>query len=102
MAANMWRIEGYNGEKLAMSDTLSVAAFSEEEIVILLQRLASKHLADHEIISASRRKNSVGYSSALEQRIDRSNVTTIMVGSDPHFVARLTEFGENKANAHRT
>ena len=102
VAAQVWRIEGYNGDRLVMSETLSFAAFSEKEIVTLLQRLASKHLADHEIISASHRKNSVGYGSALEPKIDRSGTTTIMVGADPHFAARLTQSGENKANAARS
>ena len=38
VAAQVWRIEGYNGDRLVMSETLSFAAFSEKEIVTLLQR----------------------------------------------------------------
>jgi hypothetical protein len=59
---------------------LGYESFTETEIIALLQRLASKYLTDHEIISASRRKGDVGYSSELEPTIDRSGQFEYFVG----------------------
>ena len=44
MATRRWRINGYDGLKPLMQDTLGFNAFSEEGMIALLQRLVCKHL----------------------------------------------------------
>ena len=64
-------------------------AFSEEEMIALLQRLVCKHLEIHEIINASLKEHSAGYGPELKPNIDRSGKLTISVGTNPHYVATI-------------
>ena len=60
-----WKIEIYEGDKQVLGDTTGAHGFSKDQMIALLQRLASRDLPEHEIINASRVPNSVGYSNAL-------------------------------------
>ena len=92
MGPKRWRIQGFDGDKLLIQETMGYESFTEAEIIALLERLASKYLTEHEIISASRRKGDVGYSCLLEHTIDRSGQLNISVGSNPHFVASVFDY----------
>jgi hypothetical protein len=92
MGSKRWRVQGFDSDKVVLQETIGYESSTEAEIIALLQRLASKHLADHEIINASRRKGDVGYSSELEPTIDRSSQLNISVGSNPHFVASVFDY----------
>ena len=78
-----WRIEGYDGDRKFLQNTIGYDGVRESDIVAMLQRLTSKHLSDAEVIDASLPKGMVGHSSSLEPQIDRSGRLTIMVGSNP-------------------
>jgi hypothetical protein len=71
---------------------------SAEEIATMLQRLASRHLTDSEIVAASLRRKSKGYSSLLDPRIDKAaeKGVTVTVGSDPYYVAIQERQGSHK------
>jgi hypothetical protein len=71
MGAKRWRIQGFDSSKLLIQETIDYEAFTEAEIIALLQRLAAKSLSEHEILNASRRKGDVGYLPFLEPRVDR-------------------------------
>ena len=92
MGRERWRIEGFDSHKLLIQETMGYESLTEAEIIALLQRLASKYLTEHEIISASRRKGDVGYASFLEPTIDRSGQLNISVGCNPHFVASVFDY----------
>jgi hypothetical protein len=97
-ARRFWRIEGYDRARRVFEKTLAFGALSEPQMVVLLQRLASRHLGDNEIIASSLRRNVSGCASHLEHRVG-SRATgekryTISVGLDPHYVASVWQNDE--------
>ena len=58
----VWRIEGSDGFRADLPGSLNPKAVSR-----VLQRLVCHHLSNDEIVNASRRKGSRGYSSLLER-----------------------------------
>ena len=40
-----WKIAGYDGEKQTFEKILPAGSLSESQVILLLQRLAAKHLA---------------------------------------------------------
>ncbi len=61
-----WRVDGYDSTRLMFEKVLPLGYLSEGEMISLLQRLASKHLDEAEIVAASLRRNSKGYAPLLE------------------------------------
>ena len=78
--AAVWRIEGSDGFIADLPGTLYPA-----EVARVLQRLTCHNLSRDEIVSASRRKRSIGYSPLLE-RVGSGN--PIHFGQDPYYTAR--------------
>ena len=87
-----WKIEIYErGQSTEISaTTISHVAFTKEQMVTLLQRLASRNLPVHEVIDASRVSGSVGYSSSLEVT-EKLNGNFLSAGNDPKYIARLVD-----------
>jgi hypothetical protein len=85
--AECWVIEGYNGTDLVFSGT-APGNLGISEIETMLQRLASRHLTEREVIAASLRKKSAGYVTLLKPLRENTNTRTIIqVGSNPYYVA---------------
>ena len=61
-----WKIIGRDGANEIFERVCPLGRFSEERMVALLQRLASKSLTEDEIIDASLPKNANCYASHLE------------------------------------
>ena len=83
-----WKIEGRKGAKTFWEQELP-GSLGKKRIIALLQRLAARHLAEHEIVACSLRPRDSGYHSLLEPLID-SRVAgrgSISVGNNPHYVA---------------
>ena len=53
-----WVIQGYKSTQKVCETDLPLGSLSENEMVILLQRLACRHLSEDEIVEASLRKSS--------------------------------------------
>jgi hypothetical protein len=82
-----WKITGYDGTQVTFERLIPG---SEAEIIRVLQRLASRHLNDEEVVLSSLRKNSKGYLSHLEiQRNSGGALTT--TGSGHWYTATVPE-----------
>lgn len=85
--AGQWIIAGHDGLDEIFSQ--SVGDLSEPEVATLLQRLASRHLTENEIISSSLRKGWKGYAPLLEIERSRGKPFALMTtGTDFHYTAR--------------
>ena len=62
----VWKIRGYDDLEPIFERTIAGGSLSEQEMTTLLQRLASRHLSDDEVVSASLRRNASGYLPHLE------------------------------------
>ena len=96
MHSKRWIITGYDGTDKLMKFSILFGMTSEGQIVALLQRLASRHLTPEEVVAASYRKGSVGYSPLLEPLISPRPRRTIQVGSNPYYVAAIWQSGESE------
>jgi len=102
MVQRHWKIQEYKCGKLVGSQTMAGAMFSESEMIVLLQRLASKQLPKHEIVSASLKRGAAGYSLVLEPVVVSTvDGLTIRLGDDPEFVATLIPARKDRADAQR-
>jgi hypothetical protein len=82
-----WRIAGYDGTTPIFEATVP-GHLAPMELTKLLQRLASKHLSEADIVAASLRKNSKGYSPVLEPQIEAlQSRCLVTVGNNPFYVA---------------
>lgn len=95
-----WKIAGYDGEKQTFEKILPAGSLSESQVILLLQRLAAKHLDDEEIVSASLRSKAPGYRSLLEpQRGRGGRRPTISVEAGRTYVAAV--FAADELPDHR-
>ena len=85
-----WRIRGFDGMNLMFECDVPIHHLSELQIEEVLRRLASRHLTEREILTASLNRN--GKPTSLLD-VGRTNQTplTMTCGSDPHYVARVVE-----------
>lgn len=91
MARRVWLIRGYDGANEVFSRS-APAALSEAEIRSLLQRLATRHLSENEVISASLRKNFNGYAPHLVvSTIGGKQYGLMTTGSGQHYTATIEE-----------
>src|ERR1700737_3089841 len=66
MAKLIWRITGYLGDKSIYERAVRKGALSQKAMIALLQRLASRHLSEDEVVSSSLKKDDRDYCSALK------------------------------------
>ena len=81
-----WTIEGREGSNTFWEQKLP-GYLGEKRIILLLQRLAARHLAEHEIVACSLRPKDSGYRPLLEPQIDGGRQGSISVGQNPFYVA---------------
>jgi hypothetical protein len=84
-----WRIRGYNEQEKIFEKTISYRAFTENQMIALLQRLVCTHLDHHEIVAASRQRTSNNLTKHLEVTKQSSSKahSVLSVGYNPYFVA---------------
>ena len=88
MPQQVWKIRGYDGGEPIFERIIAVGAISEKDMTTLLQRLASRHLTDDEVVSASLRKNADGYAPHLEILSNKGGAPGLMTtGSGHHYTA---------------
>jgi hypothetical protein len=66
MVESVWRIRGHNGQTLVFDDEMP-GNMTEAEICRTLERLASRHLTDKEVVEASLRPGHPRYNRLLER-----------------------------------
>lgn len=86
-----WRIEGYDGLERTFEKVVPVGRVSENAVVVLLQRLASKHLDEDEIVSSSLNRAAAGRTRHLEPQRGEGNPRTITVGEGQYYVASVRQ-----------
>lgn len=93
-----WKIEGYDSTRLIfkMKKVLPVGCLTVKQMTSLLQRLASKHLDEDEIVASSIRRNCKGYAPLLECQLSSGPGVrySIMVGSNPFYVGSVWKSDE--------
>lgn len=86
----VWRVEGYDGDRLIFESTIPLGGASVGAMRVLMQRLACRHLSGSEIVSASLRRNAKGRSNLLDLA-DGPDHRVICSGQNPHYVASVVE-----------
>jgi hypothetical protein len=59
MAKRIWKITGYLGDKSIYERAIRNGALSEKAMISPLQRLASRHLSEDEVVSSSLKRMTV-------------------------------------------
>jgi hypothetical protein len=94
MAKLIWRITGYLGDKSIYERAVRKGALSQKAMIALLQRLASRHLSEDEVVSSSLKKDDRDYCSALEIRSGGRDA--LMTTGSGHYYTALVEKAETK------
>jgi hypothetical protein len=84
-----WRIRGYDKQKQIFEKTVSLRAFTENQMIAVLQRLVCKHLDHDDIVAASRQRSSNSVTKHLQVTKQSSSSVhpVITVGRNPYFIA---------------
>lgn len=92
MTKRFWKIRGYDGNRKVFEQTVSAGSLSEPEMTALLKHLASRHLSEDEVVSASLRRNAKDYVGHLEiQRNTGRKYALMTTGSDRHYIAVIVD-----------
>ena len=85
-------IRGYDGTTKTFETTVPYESTSEASVVHMLECLASRHLANSEIISALLNLNDSGHSRLLNATTSKSDDGTYMisVGENPFYTATVS------------
>ncbi len=101
MAKLIWKITGYLGDKSIYERVVRRGALSQKAMVTLLQRLASRHLSEDEVVSSSLKKDDRDYCSALEIRRNYGGRDALMTTGSGHYYTALVERAETKPPTRR-
>jgi len=91
MGSRSWVIVGYDSTKQVYERRLPEGSLSEAEVITMLQRLASRHLTDDEVVSASLRKNASAHRSDFEVLRNGGGRYALMTTGNPHYIASIDE-----------
>lgn len=89
-----WLVHGYNGIEPIYERRLPSKDLSESQAVIMLQRLAARHLSDDEVVGSSLKRGSAGCRNHLEINRDKRRGRPLILsttGTNVHYVAMLKE-----------
>ena len=101
MAKLIWKITGYLGDKSIYERVVRKGALSQKAMFALLQRLASRHLSEDEVVSSSLKKDDRDYCSALEIRRNYGGRDALMTTGSGHYYTALVERAETKPPTRR-
>jgi hypothetical protein len=100
MTKLIWRITGYLGDKSVYERAVRKGALSQKAMIALLQRLASRHLSEDDVVCSSLKQDDRDYCSALEIRNCGSRDALMTTGSG-HYYTALAEKAETKPPTRR-
>lgn len=87
-----WKIQGVEGLKVFYEATIPFRHMTENQIEVMLQRLASRHLTPDEIIACSTRRNSEGHRDLLVVKNETKPGRVLLYTTlDPYYLATVTE-----------
>ncbi len=89
--AGVWRIAGYNSNELEFECRIPEGTLSEAEVIVLLQRLAARHLDPDEVVSSSLRKNAKSYVGHLEITKSYGKKNALMTRGNPFYTAAVED-----------
>jgi hypothetical protein len=101
MARLIWKITGYLGDKSIYERAVRKGALSQKAMIALLQRLASRHLSEDEVVSSSLKQDDRDYCSALEIRRNCGGRDALMTTGSGHYYTALAERAETKPPTRR-
>ncbi len=88
-----WQVTGYDSLEKIYEERFALSKFTEKQMATFLQRLLCKHLTYDEIASFSRKRKKGENLGELEPQIQGdAQQYTVLVGSNPYFVALAKEF----------
>lgn len=89
MPQEVWLISGFESTESVYKHRIPLGFLSEAEVLLLLQRLASRHLSPDEVVSSSLREDAPGYTPLLEPMADRGGKYILRVGNDQWYTATV-------------
>ena len=90
--AQIWKITGYDGDRLLYEQKIPLGTMSEPKMTTLLQRLAARHLDFDEVIDSSLRKSAEGRPNHFEVReISGRKRGLETLGTGHHYTATIEE-----------
>lgn len=90
--SQMWKIVRYDGGRFVYERIIPYGSVSRSTMILILQRLAARHLDDDEVVDSSLRKNAKEYLNHLEvQENTDGNPTIITMGTGHHYTASIKE-----------
>ena len=92
--ARVWMIRGADGDSPIYEKSVPVECFSDEEMIVLLQRLASRHLDLDEVVASSLPKGRKGRMTHLEIPPAGPNNRAYSTTGSPYYVATVEEAEE--------
>ena len=88
-----WLIQGYKSTQKIYETDLPLASLSESEMIVLLQRLACRHLSEDEIVDASVRKSAKRHN-PIPLTIERESTRerfSMSIGHNPYYYIAGTQ-----------
>ena len=97
MNKRRWVLIGHKRKTEFFHQMIPEDALSGLEMILLLQRLASRHLQPHEIVAASLAKTAAGYRSELEVRRSASGQFSLVTDTSIwKYEAKLVIYDHSK------
>jgi hypothetical protein len=89
MQKTYWRIDGYDSTTRIFREIIPCTHITDAELTALLRALVAKYgqLTDKEVIGSYLRRNVKGHQRHLEVTRPANLPSSIMCGSNPHFIA---------------
>ena len=91
VSGKVWKITGFESSVSVCDHKLPVDSLLEAEVLTLLQRLASRHLTPEEVVAASLRTGTPGYSNLLEPVPAHGGKYAISVGNLCRYTASVDD-----------
>ncbi|MDE0343136.1 MAG: hypothetical protein OXK82_08210 [Deltaproteobacteria bacterium] len=92
--AKVWMIRGADGGNPIYKKSVPVECFSDEEMIVLLQRLASRHLELDEVVASSLPKGRKGRMTHLDVPPAGPNNRAYWTPGSPYYEATVVEAEE--------
>ncbi len=90
--SQMWKIVGYDGGRSVYERIIPYGSVFRSTMILILQRLAARHLDDDEVVDSSLRKNAKEYLNHLEVRENTGGNPAIMtIGTGYYCTASITK-----------
>ena len=90
--SQMWKIVRYDGGRFVYERIIPYGSVSRSTMILIIQRLAARHLDDDEVVDSSLRKNAKEYLNHLEVQENTGGTPAIItMGTGHPYTASITE-----------